>query len=143
MPAHRLAARNSACRWRKYAGLPPVNLLASAVAIEEEYTITMPNVSRRSAAHRTPVSYSASGARPGLMFRSIDDSFHRQAKYFAPMLVVTEHVEARAGGRKQHRVPRARRLRSKYHCLVHGGGAHHRDAPPPDPRFDQRRVSAP
>src|ERR1700704_1552756 len=118
-----LAARNSAWRWRKYAGLPPVNLLASAVAIEEEYTITMPKVRRRSAAHRTPLSYSASGARPGLMRRSIDDSFHRQAKYFAPMLVVTEHVEARAGGRKQHRVARARRLRSEHHRLVHGGGA--------------------
>src|SRR5258706_1483787 len=142
IPAHRLAARNSACRWRKYAGLPPVNLLASAVAIEEEYTITMPNVSRRSAAHRTPLSYSASAARPGLMFRSIDDPFHRQAKYFAPMLVVTEHVEARAGGRKQTRVARARRLRSKYYSLVQGGGAQYRDARPRDRRFDQRRVAA-
>src|SRR5260370_42613976 len=127
IPANMLAARNSACRWRKYAGLPPVNLLASAVAIEEEYTITMPNVSRRSAAHRTPLSYSASGARPGLMLRSIDDSFHRQAKYFAPMPVVAEHVEARAGGRKQHRVTRAPPLLSEHHCLVHGGGAQYRD----------------
>src|SRR6267143_603125 len=118
-----LAARNNACRSRKYADFPPVNLLASAVAIEEEYTITMPNVSRRSAAHRTPLSYSARGARPGLMLRSIDDSFHRQAKYLAPMLVVTKHVEARAGGRKQHRVAAARRLRSQRHGLVHGGGA--------------------
>src|SRR5882672_4618433 len=106
-----LAARNSAWRWRKYAGLPPVNLLASAIAIEEEYTITMPNVSRRSAAHRTPLSYSASGARPGLMLLSIDDSFHGQTKHFAPMLVVTEHVEARAGRRKQHGIARACRLR--------------------------------
>src|SRR5258707_5477665 len=120
MPANRLAARNSACRWRKYAGLPPVNLLASAVAIEEEYTITMPNVSRRSAAHRTPLSYSASGARPGLMLRSIDDSFHRQAKYFAPMPVVAEHVESRAGGRNQHRVSWSPRLLRAHLCLFLG-----------------------
>src|SRR6266516_3706424 len=111
-----LAARNSACRSRKYADFPPVNLLASAIAIEEEYTITMPNVSRRSAAHSTPLSYSARGARPGLMLRSIDDSFHRQAKYFSPMPVVTEHVEARAGGRKEHRIARARRLRGHRRC---------------------------
>src|SRR5882724_5003059 len=107
IPANKPAARKRACRWRKYAELPPVNLLASAVAIEEEYTITMPKVSSRSAAHSTPLSYSASSERPGLMLRSIDHSFHRQAKYFAPMLVVTEHVEARAGGRKQHCVPGA------------------------------------
>src|SRR5436309_372784 len=142
IPANRLTARNSACRWRKYAGLPPVNLLASAIAIEEEYTITMPNVSRRSAAHSTPLSYSASGARPGLMLRSIDDSFHRQAKYFAAMRVVTKHVETRAGGRKQHRVARARRLRGQRHRLVHGWGASDRDAGARDCRFDQRRVAA-
>src|SRR2546423_15054441 len=103
-----LAARNSACRSRKYADFPPVNLLASAIAIEEEYTITMPNVSRRSAAHSTPLSYSASGARPGLMLRSTDDSFHRQAKCFAAMPIVTKHVENPAAGRKQHRAPRTR-----------------------------------
>src|ERR1700693_6640882 len=135
-------ARNSACRWRKYAGLPPVNLLASAIAIEEEYTITMPNVSRRSAAHSTPLSYSASGARPGLMLRSIDDSFHRQAKHFSPMPVVTEHVEARAGGRKEHRIARARRLRGPRHRLVHCCGALDRDAGARGGRFDQRRVAA-
>src|SRR6266850_6653461 len=137
-----LAARNSAWRWRKYAGLPPVNLLASAIAIEEEYTITMPNVSRRSAAHSTPLSYSASGARPGLMLRSIDDSFHRQAKHFSPMPVVTEHVEARASGRKEHRIPWARRLRGQRHRLVHGCGASDRDACARDRRFDQGRVAA-
>src|SRR2546422_8921464 len=115
-----LAATNRACRWRKYAELPPVNLLASAIAIEEEYTITMPNVSRRSAAHSTPLSYSASGARPGLMLRSIDDPFHRQAKHFSPRPVVTEHVEARTGGRKQHRIRRARRLRGPAHPPVPG-----------------------
>src|SRR2546423_14900463 len=115
-----LAARNSACRSRKYAGLPPVNLLASAIAIEEEYTITMPNVSRRSAAHSTPLSYSASGARPGLMLRSIDDSFHRQAKYFAAMPIVTKHVETRAGGRKQHRVARTPPFSGQPHRFGHG-----------------------
>src|SRR2546428_14070817 len=125
-----LAARNRACRWRKYAELPPVNLLASAIAIEEEYTITMPSVSRRSAAHSTPLSYSASGARPGLMLRSIDDSFHRQAKHFSPMPVVTEHVEARAGGRKQHCIAGARRLRGHSYRLVHGCGATKRVAVP-------------
>src|SRR6266478_779415 len=137
-----LAARNSACRWRKYAELPPVNLLASAIAIEEEYTITMPSVSRRSAAHSTPLSYSASGARPGLMLRSIDDSFHCQAEHFSPMSVVTEHVEARAGGRKEHRVARASRLRGQRHRLVHGCGASDRDACARDRRFDQRRIAA-
>src|SRR5438309_7548939 len=123
-----LAARNRACRSRKYADFPPVNLLASAIAIEEEYTITIPNVSRRSAAHSTPLSYSASGARPGLMLRSIDEPFHRKAKHFSPMPVVTEHVEARAGGRKQDGIARARRLRGEGHRLVHGCGASDRDA---------------
>src|SRR5437870_11706588 len=112
-----LAARNRACRWRKYAELPPVNLLASAIAIEEEYTITMPNVSRRSAAHSTPLSYSASGARPGLMLRSIDDSFHRQAKCFAAMPIVTKHVGTCAAARKQHRLARAPRWRGQRHAL--------------------------
>src|SRR5713226_5394295 len=142
IPANMLATRNSVCRWRKYVELPPVNLLASAIAIEEEYTITMPNVSRRSAAHSTPLSYSASGARPGLMLRSIDHSFHRQAKHFSPMPVVTEHVEARAGGRKQHCIAGARRLRGQRHRLVHGCGASYRDACARDRRFDQRRVAA-
>src|SRR2546426_4858290 len=137
-----LAARNRACRWRKYAELPPVNLLASAIAIEEEYTITMPSVSRRSAAHSTPLSYSASGARPGLMLRSIDDSFYRQAKHFSSMPVVTEHVEARAGGRKQHCIAGARRLRGQRHRLVHGCGASDRDACARDRSFDQRRIAA-
>src|SRR6266849_4364981 len=137
-----LAATNRACRWRKYAELPPVNLLASAIAIEEEYTITMPNVSRRSAAHSTPLSYSASGARPGLMLRSIDGSFHRKAKHFSPVPVITEHVEARARGRKEHRIARARRLRSQCDRLVHGCGASDRDACARDRRFDQGRVAA-
>src|SRR5260221_1759728 len=123
-----LAARNSACRCRKYAELPPVNLLASAIAIEEEYTITMPNVSRRSAAHSTPLSYSARGARPGLMLRSIDESFHRQAIRFSPMPVVTEHVEARAGGRKKHHISPARRFRGQRHRLIHRCGASDRYA---------------
>src|SRR5205809_1512909 len=142
IPANMLAARNSACRSRKYADFPPVNLLASAIAIEEEYTITIPNVSRRRAAHSTLLSYSARGARPGLMLRSIDDSFHRQAKHFSPMPVVTEHVEARAGGRKEHRIARARRLRGQRHRLVHGCGASDRDACACHRRFDQQRVAA-
>src|SRR5438046_2552049 len=140
--ANMLAARNSACSSRKYADFPPVNLLASAIAIEEEYTITIPNVSRRRAAHSTLLSYSARGARPGLMLRSIDDSFHRQAKHFSPMPVVTEHVEARAGGRKEHRIARARRLRGQRHRLVHGCGASDRDACACHRRFDQQRVAA-
>src|SRR5881396_751619 len=142
IPANMLAARNSACRSRKYADFPPVNLLASAIAIEEEYTITIPNVSRRRAAHSTLLSYSARGARPGLMLRSIDDSFHRQAKHFSPMPVVTEHVEARTGGRKQHCIARARRLRGQRNRLVHGCGASDRDACTRDRRFDQGRVAA-
>src|SRR5712672_694206 len=120
IPANRLAPRNNACRSRKYADFPPVNLLASAIAIEDEYTITMPKVSRRSAAHSTPLSYSASSARPGLMLRNIDHSFHRKAKHLSPVPVVAEHVEARAGGRKEHRIARARRLRGQRHGLVHG-----------------------
>src|SRR5260221_458243 len=134
--------RNSACRSRKYADLPPVNLLASAIAIEEEYTITIPTVSRRSAAHSTPLSYSASGARPGLMLRSIDDSFHRQAKSLSPMPVVTEHVEARAGGRKGHRIARGGPLRGQRHRLVPGRGAPNRGPGARAPRLDQRRGAA-
>src|SRR5882762_962118 len=141
-PANRLAARNNACRSRKYADFPPVNLLASAIAIEDEYTITMPKVSRRSAAHSTPLSYSASGARPGLMLRSIDDSFHRKAKHFSAVPVVTEHVEARACGRKEHRIARARRLRGQPDRLVHGCGASDRNARAGDRHFDQGRVAA-
>src|SRR5882724_409338 len=142
IPANMLTARNSACRSRKYADFPPVNLLASAIAIEDEYTITIPKVSRRSAAHSTPLSYSASGARPGLMLRSIDDSFHRKPKHFSPVPVVTEHVEARACRRKKHRIARARRLRGQRHRLVHGCGAPDRDAGTRDRRIDQGRVAA-
>src|SRR4249920_2243100 len=118
-----LAARNSACRWRKYAELPPVNLLASAIAIEDEYTITVPRVSRSSAAHSTPLSYSARCVRPGLMLRSTEPLFHREAKHLAAMLVVAEHVEARAGGRQQHHVAPARRLARQRHRLLHRRGA--------------------
>src|SRR5439155_13038760 len=136
-----LAARNRACRWRKYAELPPVNLLASAIAIEEEYTITIPNVSRRSAAHSTPLSYSASGARPGLMLRSIDEPFHRKAKHFSPMPVVTEHVEARAGGRKEHRVAGSRRSACERHRLLHRRRAQDGNAHAGDRRLDEGRVA--
>src|SRR6266705_4697105 len=135
-------ARNRACRSRKYADFPQVNLLASAIAIEEEYTITMPNVSRRSAAHSTPLSYSAGGARPGLMLRSIDDSLYRKAKHFSPVPVVTKHVEARASGRKEHRIARARRFRGQRYRLVHRCGAPDRDTGARDRRFDQGRVAA-
>src|SRR5712692_5249840 len=142
MPATTLAARNSACRWRKYADCPSVNLLASAIAIEAEYTITMPKVSSRSAAHSTPLSYSASGERPGLMLRSMDDPLHRYAKRLAAMLVVAEHIEARAGGRKQHRVAGTRRLRGEAHRFLHACGAAYRDACARHRRLDARRVAA-
>src|SRR5712691_3308951 len=142
MPATTLAARNSACRWRKYADCPSVNLLASAIAIEAEYTITMPKVSSRSAAHSTPLSYSASGERPGLMLRSIDDSLHGLAERLAAMLVVAEHVKARAGGRKQHRVAGTRRMRGEAHCFFHACGAAYRDACTRHRRLDARRVAA-
>src|SRR5258705_10589235 len=142
MPAHRLAARNSACRWRKYAGLPPVNLLASAIAIEDEYTITMPNVSRRSAAHSTPLSYSASGARPGLMLRNIEPSFHGEAKHLAAMPVVAEHVEARARRRQQDRVARTRSVARERHRPVHRVRVENRNARAGDRRVDQGCVAA-
>src|SRR5438093_6147368 len=91
MPATTLATRNSACRWRKYADFPSVNLLASAIAIEAEYTITIPKVSSRSAAHSTPLSYSASGERPGLMLLSIEDLLHGLAESFDAVPVVADH----------------------------------------------------
>src|SRR6266568_322664 len=142
MPATTLAVKNSACRSRKYPDFPSVNLPASASAIEAEYTITMPKVSSRSAAHSTPASYSAGSARPGLTLRSIDDSFRGLAECFAAMLVVTEHVEARAGGRKQHRVAGARCLRGEAHRFLHACGAADRNACSGDSGFDQRRVAA-
>src|SRR5258708_15303320 len=142
MPATTLAAKNSACRARKYADRPSVNLLASASAIEAEYTITMPKVSSRSAAHSTPASYSAGSARPGLMLRSIDDSLRGLAERFAAMPVVAEHVEARAGGRKQHHVAGARRLRGEAHRFPYACGAADRNACSGDRGFDQRRVAA-
>src|SRR6266571_389467 len=137
MPATTLAVKNSACRSRKYPDFPSVNLPASASAIEAEYTITMPKVSSRSAAHSTPASYSAGSARPGLTLRSIDDSFRGLAECFAAMLVVTEHVEARAGGRKQHRVAGARCLRGEAHRFLHACGAADQHQAP---RRSRRRV---
>src|SRR5712691_5321232 len=138
VPATTLAAKNSACRSRKYADSPSVNLLASASEIEAEYTITMPKVSSRSPAHSTPASYSAGSERPGLMFRSIDDPLHGFAERLAAMLVVAEHVEARARGRKQHRVAGTRRLRGEAHRFLHACGAADWDACPGDSGLDQR-----
>src|SRR5712691_5647926 len=136
--ASTLAARKSECLWRKYADFPSVNLLASASEIEAEYTITMPKVSSRSAAHSTPPSYSAGSERPGLMLRSIDDSLHGLAERLAAVLVVAEHVEARARGRKQHRVAGTRRLRGEAHRFLHACGAADWDACPGDSGLDQR-----
>src|SRR6266542_4425956 len=142
MPATTLAAKNSACRSRKYPDFPSVNLLASASAIEAEYTITIPKVSSRSDAHSTPLSYSAGSERPGLMLLSIDDSLHGLAERFAAVPVIAEHVEARAGGRKEHRVARTRRVRGEAHRFLHACGAADRNACSGDSGFDQRRVAA-
>src|SRR6266702_2534071 len=142
MPATTLVAKNSACRSRKYPDFPSVNLLASASAIEAEYTITIPKVSSRSDAHSTPLSYSAGSERPGLTLLSIDDSLHGLAERFAAVPVIAEHVEARAGGRKQHRVARTRRLRGEAHRFLHACGAADRNACSGDSGFDQRRVAA-
>src|SRR6266581_1557042 len=141
MPATTLVAKNSACRSRKYPDFPSVNLLASASAIEAEYTITIPKVSSRSDAHSTPLSYSAGSERPGLTLLSIDDSLHGLAERFAAVPVIAEHVEARAGGRKQHRVARTRRLRGEAHRFLHACGAADRNACSGDSGFDQRRVA--
>src|SRR6266568_676709 len=142
MPATTLVAKNSACRSRKYSDFPSVNLLASASAIEAEYTITNPKVSSRSDAHSTPLSYSAGSERPGLTLLSIDDSLHGLAERFAAVPVIAEHVEARAGGRKEHRVARTRRLRGEAHRFLHACGAADRNACSGDSGFDQRRVAA-
>src|SRR5215510_14460698 len=112
------------------------------MAIDDEYTITAPNVSSSNAAHSTPLSYSAGSARPGLMLLSTQPPFHRAAENLAAMLVVAEHVEARARGREQHRVARARRVPRDRHRVFHGAGAHDRDAGTRDRRLDQGRVAA-
>src|SRR6266496_3817375 len=122
MPATTLAAKNSACRSRKYPDFPSVNLLASASAIEAEYTITIPKVSSRSDAHSTPLSYSAGSERPGLTLLSIDDSLHGLAERFAAVPVIAEHGEARR--------------------FLHACGAADRNACSGDSGFDQRRVAA-
>src|SRR4051812_36004135 len=56
------AARNRPCRARYQAALWPVKRLASAVAIEAEYTMTRPKAASISAAHASDRSYSALGA---------------------------------------------------------------------------------
>src|SRR5882672_8314374 len=112
------------------------------MAIEDEYTITAPKVSSSSAAQRTPLSYSAAGARPGLMLRSTQPPFHREAKYLAAMLIVAEHVEARARGREQHGVARARRLARERHRPLHRVRAQDRDIRAGHRRFDQRGIAS-
>jgi hypothetical protein len=56
------AARNSPCRARYQAALWPVKRLASAVAIDAEYTMTKPRAASSSAAQASERSYSALGA---------------------------------------------------------------------------------
>ena len=60
--ANSAAPRNVAWRARYQAELPPVRRLASAVAIEAEYTITSPAAASSRPAHVSERSYSASGA---------------------------------------------------------------------------------
>src|SRR6267142_7250495 len=112
------------------------------MAIEEEYTITVPKVSRSSAAQSTPLSYSAGGVRPGLMLRSTQPPFHSEAKRLAAMLVVAEHVEARARGREQNRVARLRRFVRERHRSLHRRRAQDRDPCARHGRFDQRSIAA-
>src|SRR5262249_25583358 len=104
MPAMTAKTRNTACRTRKYVGRPPVNALASAIAIDAEYTITRPKPSSSTAAHSSPASYSGACGRPTLMTAAMGHPFHRSAEHLAAVSVVAEHVEARARGRKQHGV---------------------------------------
>src|SRR5262245_15040759 len=112
------------------------------MAIEDEYTITAPKVRSSSAAHSTPLSYSAGSARPGLMLLSTQPPLHRAAEHLAAVLVVAEHVEARARGREQHRVAGTRGLARERHGVFHGLRAPHRDARALDRRLDERRVAA-
>jgi hypothetical protein len=62
MAAHKAAVRNTAWRVRYHAELLPVKRLDSAMAIEAEYTITMPAAASSNPAHASERSYSASGA---------------------------------------------------------------------------------
>src|SRR5262249_43737285 len=80
---------------------------ASAVAIEAEYTITSPSVTRSSAAHASERSYSGAGWLPRMLplsARLAMQGLHGGSERLAAMLVVAEHVEACARGREQHRV---------------------------------------
>src|SRR5437773_11240248 len=62
MAASRATPRNMPWRARNQAALFPVYPLASAVAMEEEYTITRPVAASRRAAQASERSYSALGA---------------------------------------------------------------------------------
>src|SRR5262245_6880177 len=104
--------------------------------------MTAPKVSSSSTAQSTPLSYSARGVRPGLMLRSTEPLFHSEAKHLAAMLVVPEHVEARARGREQHRVTGVRRVARLRYRLVHRSRAEDRNAGASDRRLDQGRVAA-
>src|SRR5262252_4448182 len=141
MPARTLAPRKAACRNRKYRVLPPVNRLASATAIEAEYTITRPTVSSRIADQRTLASYSGIWPRPGLARFSIAESLHRGAEYLPTMRIVAEHVEARARRRQKHCVSGPRLLGRARDGFFHRLRAMNRKLRAADRGFDQRSVA--
>src|SRR3954466_9733240 len=135
-------ARNTACRARKYVGLPPVNALASASAIDAEYTMTSPKPSRSTAAHNRTASYSGACARMALMRAATGQPRHRRAKHLAAVRVVAEHVEACARRRQQHGVARLRLLGGAGHRFRHAGRAHHGQLETGERLLDQRRIAA-
>src|SRR5450755_1096161 len=101
--------------------------MASAVAIDAEYTMTRPIASRSSAAHASVVSKvsiarlsrgaAASADKRGNVERSVVSlgmrgllrmQGNRGLEPIATLDVVAKHVQARARGRKQHGVPGTR-----------------------------------
>src|SRR5512135_2199529 len=120
--AIRPVARNSAWRTRKYVGCLPVKRLASAVAIEAEYTMTIPSTIRISATHASASSNSADELRSALMKFSMREASYAGGEHFAAMRIVAEHVETGAGRRQQHGIARMS-LRSRLrHRLLHARG---------------------
>src|SRR5258706_16101016 len=74
--------------------------------------MTRPSVTRSSAAHASERSYSGAGWLPFSARLVIAESLRCGCECLAAVLVVAEHVEARARGREQHGVAGARDLGS-------------------------------
>src|SRR6185312_1331142 len=120
--------------------------LASAVAIEAEYTITRPSMTRSRAAHASDRSYSGAGwlpLRTALAMALFTRQFlHRRGEHLAAVLVVAEHVEARARGREQHCIAGTRHLRGAPDRGLKRGRFFHRDIRPGKRALQETRIPA-